>query len=280
MDFRNSLEMVSRSDAGKVRSQNEDVVRVLPELGLALLADGMGGYNAGEVAAAMAVDSLAAGLQQSLEQSLRQPAVQGDSCLADDSAKLRAVLESQVSQANQAIYELAQSQPQYAGMGSTLVAALFQSRQLAVAHLGDSRCYRSRGLELRCLTRDHSLLQEQIDSGLLTEAQARQSPQRNLLTRALGVDPVAEPDIQAFDLLPGDIYLLCSDGLNDMVEEGDIAAILQAPAADLALCAERLIQLANDKGGRDNISVVLVRIVDAPRETRRWLARFLAWFRW
>jgi protein phosphatase len=164
-------------------------------------------------------------------------------------------------------------------MGTTLVTAVFYDNSVTVAHIGDSRLYRLRDNELQLMTRDHSLLQEQMDSGMITPEEARQSQNRNLVTRALGVDPTVQPEIRDYDTLPGDIYLLCSDGLNDMVEEEDIATTMQTLSTNLDLAANQLIQLANDNGGRDNVSVILVKIAREYPAPRNWLARLVARFR-
>ena len=166
-------------------------------------------------------------------------------------------------------------------MGTTLVMAVFHDNAVTIAHIGDSRLYRLRGEEFGPVTRDHSLLQEQIDGGIITAEQARHSQNKNLVTRALGVDPAVEPEVRDYDVLPGDIYLLCSDGLNDMVDDEEISMTLQALAANLELCATQLVQMANDNGGRDNVSVILVRIKEEfPAPARGgWLARLLAWFK-
>ena len=187
-----------------------------------------------------------------------------------------------MKKANTSIFQAAQSQPQYAGMGTTLVVCLFYDNKILAAHLGDSRLYRWRGEDFRQITRDHSLLQEQIDSGMLTPQQARNSQNKNLVTRAVGVDPQVEPEIREYATLPGDIYLLCSDGLNDMVEDEEIGSTVQMLSANLELAATQLVQSANDNGGRDNVSVILVRIkreYPAPHGLGGWLARLLAWFR-
>ena len=273
MDLSQALEIVSRSDAGMVRSHNEDAVFANAACGLAILADGMGGYNAGEVASGMATNLLGGEIEKELRKTAPwQP---------DASGKLHAhtVLEAEIAKANTAIYQAAQSQPQYAGMGTTLVIALFYDNMVTVAHIGDSRLYRLRGGEFQAITRDHSLLQEQIDSGMISPEDARRSQNRNLVTRALGVDPTVEPEIRDYDTMPGDIYLLCSDGLNDMVEDEEIALTLQALSANLELAATQLIQTANDSGGRDNVSVVLVRIAREYPAARSWWARLLQWLK-
>ena len=273
MDLGQALQIVSRSDAGMVRSHNEDAVFFNTSLGLAILADGMGGYNAGEVASGMATTLLGSEIEKAFQKT---PPHEVD---AGGKLHSHSVLESEIARANTAIYQAAQSQPQYAGMGTTLVVALFYDNMMTVAHIGDSRLYRLRGDEFQAITRDHSLLQEQIDSGMITAEEARHSQNKNLVTRALGVDPAVEPEIRDYDTMPGDIYLLCSDGLNDMVEDEEIALTLQALSANLELAATQLVQTANDSGGRDNVSVVLVRIAREYPAARSWWARLLQWFR-
>ncbi|MDD5175494.1 MAG: Stp1/IreP family PP2C-type Ser/Thr phosphatase [Sterolibacterium sp.] len=276
MDLSQALETVSRSDPGMVRSHNEDAVYLNPALGLAILADGMGGYNAGEVASGMVTTLLGSELGKAL--TLQEP------YLFDSNGQRRAngLLEREIERANHAVYQAAQSQPQYAGMGTTLVMAVFYDNSMTVAHIGDSRLYRLRGEEFIQITRDHSLLQEQIESGMLTVEEARHSQNKNLVTRAVGVDPLVEPEIHDYATQPGDIYLFCSDGLNDMVEDEEIGATVQMLSANLELAATQLVQLANDNGGRDNVSVILVRVrqsYPAPRGVIGWLARLRAWFK-
>jgi len=268
-DLARSLEIVTRTDAGRVRPHNEDAVFGDAGSGLAILADGMGGYNAGEVASGLATMMLRTELPKAL-------APDGG---REGGVSPREALDAEIGRINAAILRAAESQPRYAGMGTTLVAAVFRDDAMTVAHVGDSRLYRWRNGELKQLTRDHSVLQEQIDGGIITVEQARQSRNRNLLTRALGADPVVEADVADHPVQGGDVYLLCSDGLNDMVEDGDIAATLTGLSGQLESCAAQLVRLANDRGGRDNVSVVLVRVRQAFPARRSWWARFLAWFK-
>ncbi len=269
-----SLEFATATDPGMVRSHNEDSIATEAEIGLAVLADGMGGYNAGEVASGIAVAMLTTEMKQALQS--HEP----HRLAASGGEPMAAVLVRENSgKANAAIYQTAQSQPQYAGMGTTLVVALFFDNQVTVGHIGDSRLYRLRKQELSQVTRDHSLLQEQIDSGMITKEQARYSQNKNLVTRAVGIDPDVETEVHTYDVEQGDIYLLCSDGLSDMVTDEDIQATLDAMRANLPLAAKQLVQLANDCGGRDNISVILVRIVGDFAAPTGWFARFKAWFR-
>jgi len=189
------------------------------------------------------------------------------------------LIRDQVLKANTSIYQAAQSQPQYAGMGTTLVVSLFYDNKMLVAHLGDSRLYLARDGKFKQVTRDHSLLQEQIDSGLITAEQAKKAQHKNLVTKALGIDPTVEPEIHEYPTKPGDIYLLCSDGLCDMVEDDDIGMTLQALGANLKLAAQQLVQMANDNGGKDNVSVILVRVLREYPGTRGVMGKVFGWLK-
>ena len=268
-----ALEIVLRTDTGRVREHNEDAVFANPHLGFVVLADGMGGYNAGEVASSMATTRLASELESAL--AARAPhATDGPGGEAFAGQCLR----DAVADANAAIFQAAQDEAGYAGMGTTLVAALFFDDRVAVAHVGDSRLYRLRDGTLSLLTHDHSLLQEQIDSGLLSAEEARHSLNRNLVTRALGVDPLVEVDLAEHLVLPDDLYLLCSDGLNDMVPDEEIAMALQTLSGHLELAATQLVEMANDQGGRDNVSVILVKVRQAYPAPGTWWQAFKARF--
>lgn len=277
IDLSPAIEMAVCSDPGQVRPLNEDSVLANNVLGLAVLADGMGGYNAGEVASNMTTTVLGSELAHMFD--TRAP---GDLAASGQVWAQQALIDV-VARTNAAIYQAAQNQPQYTGMGTTLVATQFYDDRLAVAHIGDSRLYRLRGEELKQLTRDHSLLQEQIDAGMLTSEQARFSLNKNLVTRALGVEPDVELELSEYAVLPGDVYLLCSDGLNDMMADEEIALTLSSLAVNLPLCAMQLVQQANDNGGRDNVSVILVKIkaaYPAPPGSRgaAWWRRVQSWF--
>ncbi len=269
-----TLEIVVRTDPGMLRGHNEDAVFANPNQGFVILADGMGGYNAGEVASGMATMLLSTELEAAF---VAKPPYAVDRT----SGQLHAhqCILDKVALTNSSIYHAAESQPQYAGMGTTLVMALFYDNQVTVAHIGDSRLYRLRGDEFCAITRDHSLLQEQIDSGMISAEEARFSQNKNLVTRALGVDPQVETEIHDYPVQTGDIYLLCSDGLNDMVEDEEIQMTLQMLAANLELAATQLIQMANDNGGRDNVSVILVKVLREFPVARGGWSKFLAWFR-
>jgi len=274
MNLSQALEIATCTDPGMVRSHNEDSVAADASIGVAVLADRMGGYNAGEVASGMATTVLTAELQQLLA-SGEGRVMNGDA----GRAHAESILRTEIAKANASIYQAAQSQPQYAGMGTTLVVALFYDNRVTVAHIGDSRVYRLRGDELVQITKDHSLLQEQIDSGMITPEQARFSQNKNLVTRALGIDPTVDAEIREYQTRPGDLWLLCSDGLNDMVNDEDIGMTLQALSGNLKLAAQQLVQMANDNGGRDNVSVVLVRVVRDYAMPRGLLARLFGWLK-
>lgn len=247
-----SYEFVAKTHPGMTRDNNEDSVLVDPGCALAVLADGMGGYNAGEVASGMATSFLGSELGRWLSQASERASPRD----------IRRALDICVGNANQSILRAANANAHYAGMGTTLVVILFHSTRLYVGHIGDSRCYRFRDGSLEQITRDHSLLQEQLDAGLITPAQAAISIHRNLVTRALGVEEGVLLELADHAVKPGDLYLLCSDGLSDMVDDASIANILRT-GVELEATAAALIDAANSNGGRDNISVILARSPDA-----------------
>ncbi len=273
MNLEGILEVVRLTDVGLRRDHNEDAVASEIAAGLVVLADGMGGYKAGEVASEIAVLTLASEMREGL-QSL--PA--GETDAATGLLRESLLLRDAVNKANSSIYNVSQTQPQCAGMGTTLVAAVFTDNRVCVGHIGDSRLYRLRREELMQLTEDHSLLNEQLKSGLITAEQAKVSNNKNLVTRALGVDPGVELELHEHDVEPGDIYLLCSDGLSDLVEDEEIQLTLSTLSANLELAAHQLVQMANDNGGKDNISVVLARPLRPFPAQRNWRDRLNAWF--
>jgi protein phosphatase len=262
--------MASATDVGRVRAHNEDSISADPEIGLATLADGMGGYNAGEVASGIAVAMVPAEFRKLHDsQALRDLAER----------EVQDVVAAQAHKVNAAIYAAAQNQASYSGMGTTLVIAYWHGDRVTIGHLGDSRCYRMRGEKISALTRDHSWIQEQIDAGLMTQEQARASKKKNLVTRACGIDLNATAEVHTHDVQPGDIFVLCSDGLYDMVSDDNIHHTVSSLKSNLPLAAQQLVQQANDNGGRDNISVILVHVLKVPRPPAGWLARFKNWFR-
>ena len=236
------------SDPGLVRTNNEDSIAFDEVCGLVVLADGMGGYNAGEVASGMATTMIKTEMVRWLTAGGRHL----------DSMKVVQAIETCVDDANQSILNAAISNPQCAGMGTTLVVGVFQDARLILGHVGDSRCYRLRGTVMEQITKDHSMLQEQVDAGVLTPAQAAVAPGKNLLTRALGVEDTAEVEIHEHAVRDGDLYLMCSDGLTDMMDDQAIASVLGSPTSLTDIAAE-LVSRANANGGRDNVSVLLTR---------------------
>ena len=269
---RSPLDVASLSHPGMVRSHNEDSVFVDGDAGLAVLADGMGGYNAGEVASGIAVDVVSNGLLPELASGRELSKVDVQSGLTHAAL----LLQQQIAAANKGIYEAAQTRPECAGMGTTIVAAVFHGNRVSIGHIGDSRCYRLRGEKFEQLTHDHSLLQEQIDSGQLTSEQAKYSLNKNLVTRALGIEAIVPADIAEYRVEANDIYLLCSDGLTDMVDAKMIHNIVDEHRSTLPEAAAELIDLANQNGGRDNISVILTRVPAEFLPTSGWAQRWLA----
>ena len=254
------IEIVCRTDSGRVRRHNEDFIGGDESLGLAVLADGMGGCQAGEVASEMAVNTI----MEKLCKPQRYHNV---------------LLEQAVLKANQAIHNKAKQDNDYQGMGTTVVAVWFHNDFISVAHVGDSRLYRLRGSEFCQLTKDHSLLQELIDCGFYTPEQARKSPNKHVLTHALGLEQQVNIETQEYKILKQDIYMLCSDGLSDMLEETDIYNILTNKNNSLEQAAHSLINAANEKGGKDNISLILVRPLSvsptvSPKNS--WLQGFIS----
>ncbi len=253
----------SQTDPGLARENNEDAVTYDPPTSLTVLADGMGGYNAGEVASGMATAFIRSELSRWLSQAGKTA----------NAREVRRAMEICVDNANRSIFNSANSNPQYAGMGTTLVVGVCHEARLMLGHIGDSRCYRLRGEELTQITKDHSLLQEQMDAGLITPEQAATSLNKNLVTRALGVEDSVLLEVNEHRVDAGDLYLMCSDGLSDMVDDAGIATILQT-ADTLEQKSVALVTAANAAGGRDNISVLLFQAQEGT-EKRGFMSRLL-----
>ncbi len=243
-----NYEFCLRTDPGLARENNEDSVTIDEPTRLGILADGMGGYNAGEIASGMATAFIKSELGRWLSQAGRHA----------NAKEVRRAMEICVDNANRSIFNAANSNPQYSGMGTTLVLGVFQGTRLMLGHIGDSRCYRLRDGEFVQITKDHSLLQEQMDAGLITPEQAATSTNKNLVTRALGVEDAVLLEVNEHRVEPGDVYLMCSDGLSDMVDNDNIAQLL-ATDVPLEQKVVQLIDAANANGGRDNISVLLAQ---------------------
>ncbi len=254
-----TFEFHCATDTGRSRSNNEDSVAIDEWSSLVVLADGMGGYNAGEVASSMATSFIKSELGRWLSEAAAS---------ATDT-DVRRAMEICVDNANRAIFNSANSNPRYAGMGTTLVVGVFRETRLLLGHVGDSRCYRMRAGRLTQITHDHSLLQEQIDAGLITAEQAAFSANKNLVTRAVGVEDTVLLETHQHDVLPGDVYVLCSDGLSDMIDDETISQLMHA-AGSLEEAGKALVDAANDAGGKDNISVVLARVRGSSGAARSW----------
>jgi len=251
----NDLDFVLKSHPGRIRPLNEDAIGADPRVGLFVLADGLGGYNAGEVASTMGVSLLLSRLSSRLAHANESDAP------FDPSAELRDAMV----ELNSMIFRAAMNSAAYEGMATTIVVAWFLAGRLWVAHAGDSRLYRLRGNALLQVTRDHSFSQELLDAGMVTEEEARLLPAKNLVTKAVGASPELEPEVHVYDIEPGDIFLLCSDGLTEMVSQFEIGGMLAACGSDIRDAARRLIDLANEAGGRDNTSVIVIRVSGVPR---------------
>jgi len=267
------IKSVGLTDVGKVREHNEDTIGVDADIGLLVLADGMGGYNAGEVASGIAVKTIMSLVKESYEQL--------DMAIPDPATGLSRptiVLRDAITRANKIIHQTARTQPQCEGMGTTVVACLFSDNKVSVAHVGDSRVYRLRGNRYEQMTLDHSLLQELVDRGFYSQAEAQRATNKNYVTRALGVEPTVEVEIHEYPVNRGDYYLLCSDGLSDMIEDEDVHLTISTFGDNLDTIARQLIQLSNDNGGRDNISVVMAHIVDSFALRKNLVEKVLGWF--
>lgn len=273
VSLRGKLRSVGLTDPGKVREHNEDAIAWDGEIGLFVLADGMGGYNAGEVASGIAVKTIMNLVRESYEvQEL------GGQDKASGLSRPAIILRDAIARANKIINQTAKTQPQCEGMGTTVVTALFYDNKIIVAHVGDSRLYRLRGERFEQVTMDHSLLQELVDRGFYTPEEAQRVTNKNYVTRALGVEPTVEVEIREEPVQRGDCYVLCSDGLSDMIEDEDIHLTISTFGANLDTVSKQLVQLANDNGGRDNISVLLTEVTETFPAKKGILDRILGWF--
>ena len=268
---RKFIEMVGITDVGSVRQFNEDSIAMDAETGVMVLADGMGGHRAGDVASRMAADVIFNDLKSRIIESGNAAGRHSPSLTVDQSIK----------RANSAVHNAAQHNAAHEGMGTTVAVAAFYDNAVALGHIGDSRIYRLRGRTLQLLTRDDSLLRDQVELGIIAAADAGESHNRSLVTRALGIGEAVSPQIHEEKALPNDIFLICSDGLNDLVEDADIELILRSLKSNLPLAAHHLIQAAKDNGGYDNVSVIIGRVLKPfPAAAEQgWAARVAGWFR-
>jgi len=244
------LNIANRSDIGKIRSVNEDqgwAGQLNDEMALAIVADGMGGHQAGDVASQMAIDAF----REQFQHNVVKTSISLSEC--------KMLLRQAIAKANDAIYQVASRNDQYYNMGTTIVAALLSKDQAVIGHVGDSRAYRISGEGLTLLTEDHTLVNELVKSGQLSAEEAAQHPRRNVLTRAVGTDATTEIDIESFSWNADDVLMLCSDGLTNMVSEQQMLETILEESASLETKAEQLIQLALQAGGDDNITVILLQ---------------------
>jgi len=273
VSLKGRIRAVGLTDTGRVREHNEDAIAWDPEIGLFVLADGMGGYNAGEVASGIAVKTIMNLVREAY-------AVQDLSGHDKTSGLSRPaiILRDAIARANKIIHQTSKTQEQCEGMGTTVVAGLLYDSKVIIAHVGDSRMYRLRADRFEQVTLDHSLLQELVDRGFYTPEEAQRVTNKNYVTRALGVEPTVEVEIREEPVHRGDCLVLCSDGLTDMVEDEDIHLTISTFGANLDTVAKQLVQLANDNGGRDNISVMLAQVTELFPARKGILDRILGWF--
>ncbi|MCK4710572.1 MAG: Stp1/IreP family PP2C-type Ser/Thr phosphatase [Gammaproteobacteria bacterium] len=255
MTTKSIIKIEGMTDTGLIRSHNEDSIGSDTSLNLAVLADGMGGHKGGEVASALAVNSILNDLPAELERCKNLDIDEDISGLSYQSIAIKNAIEK----SNSVIFTAASKQIQYEGMGTTLVVTMFYDNRLTIAHVGDSRMYRLRDHEMDQITTDHTLLQELIDRGFYTKEEAAKSMNKNLVTRAMGIEETVKIDITEDIALPRDIYLLCSDGLSDMVDDSRINMILEENKSHLDVACTELIQQAKDNGGHDNISAIIIQ---------------------
>lgn len=275
------LQIGACSDTGRRREQNEDSTAIDPANGLLLVADGMGGYRAGEVASAIAVTATVRSTRSGLAANNYYDPSEYSPKLTEQSHVFSEALQT----ANKLIVKTAAEEPVYDGMGTTIVGLLFHNNKVSVGNVGDSRAYRFRGENLLQLTRDHTVHEEMISQGIYTEDEANRSINRNLVTRALGIESVVRVDVTEFETMPGDLYLLCSDGLNDMVDDSILVEELTKLSDqnnNLDTIAEALVARANENGGDDNISVLIARVApdrgygSISKRLRHWVGELRA----
>ncbi len=273
MNLQDKLQIIGATDTGLVRKNNEDSIGYDSALGLLILADGMGGHLGGEVASSLTVDTVIEIVQQKL------PLINSGQIDTNTGFSMESLcIQDSIDLANGRVYKQASNNPELRGMGTTVVILLFYDNRLTISHIGDSRCYRHRKKKMEQITRDHSLLQELIDRGFYTPEEAKKSLNKNLVTKALGISPSIAADTLEELVQKNDIYLLCSDGLTDFVDDEHISLTIERFSDNLEEAAKQLITKANQNGGKDNISVILCRVLDDFSEPRGWLKKLVEWF--
>jgi serine/threonine protein phosphatase PrpC len=249
------IEAYGRTDVGRRRKVNEDSFLVSPETNLYAVCDGMGGHNAGEVASRMAIETISAFITRSaVEKEITWPWGL-DANLSFDANRLKTAIRL----ANARVFQAADNREELTGMGTTVVTALVSGDTMTVGSAGDSRCYLVRNGELKQLTRDDSWVSAALGEGILNSGDVERHPLRNVITKAVGARDAIDLDVLEHDLKPGDVVLLCSDGLHGMIGDPEIARILKSSPGSLEEASARLVDAANEAGGRDNVTVVLLR---------------------
>ena len=255
-----AVEIAGVSDVGRLRKRNEDAIDWDVRLGLAMVADGMGGSQGGDVASRTALQSIKDDLRRALADASRPGS------RAHTQEVRGALVVELVRRANQGVRKSAARDNRLHGMGTTLVMALVGPDFLTVAHVGDSRLYRVREVAVERLTDDHSMVQEMVDRGQMNASQAARSRHRNVITRAIGKSQDVTVDVAHHPIVPGDVFMLCSDGLTNMLSDRALAAALAEHPFDLDAAARNAVRKANECGGRDNISIVLIRVLEKHHE--------------
>jgi serine/threonine protein phosphatase PrpC len=273
MSLKGKILFHGQTDVGSVRDHNEDTIACDENIALAVLADGMGGHRGGEMASAITVSTI---LEFLCEKHKYLTPGETDE-VTGYSTESMAIHEA-ITLANKNVHDSSEANAQYRGMGTTVVVVMFYDNRFTVAHVGDSRLYRLRDSELEQITRDHSLMQELIDRGFYTPEQARNSLNKNLVTRAVGIDSHVQIDMQEDIARIDDIYLLCSDGVSDMIEDNVIRSALIENSDDLEKAAAEIIRLANEAGGKDNISALLVKPIKSFPAKNSLFSRFFDLF--
>lgn len=235
-----------KTDIGKIRESNEDTIGLFPQLNLFVIADGMGGHAAGGVASRISVNALSEYFSSG--KGLDLPSIER--------------LSSAIRGANLEVIRKGEAEKRYHGMGTTIVALLIDGKMAIIGHVGDSRGYLIREWNIKQLTYDHSLVNQYVRDGLITQEEARGHPLKHILTNALGISGDLAVDVQEIWVEHGDIFLLCSDGLTNMLEDEDILSTVLASGGDPSIICNRLVDLANQRGGEDNISVIVIRCID------------------
>ena len=271
MDLSEYIEIASSTDVGRRYDHNEDSISSVPEHAFVILADGMGGHNAGEVASAMAVDYVTQHVLDYIDKvdTLEMDAETGLTQYSD-------IVREAVQRANFEIFEAAK-EPKHHGMGTTIVVALMYENQMTVANVGDSRLYRYVNKSLKQVTKDHTLLQELVDQGFYTLEEAREAPNKNIVTRGLGAEESVEVDVCEEYISKGEKILLCSDGLTDMLEDDEILAIMNKYVHNNQACVQALINSANEQGGLDNVSAIIVEVKKNFPSDGKSFSRVLDW---